>query len=465
MTQLSLHADTPDKAVVLIAGCNRELAELLSAEILDGGHRAFCWAPGSPPPESVSREEWHVCVCGPGLAASDRELIERVRSEFTRVIEVGRSGTTPPFDGTCEPAGEDLSAREWSYLLRSAIDRGLAAEQISEWQHRLENAMFRSLVTRSEPMQALCRALFSLSGSDGPLVFDAEPGIDSRGVAWCIHESSARNRSSFLSIDCAGFSSEAFESQLFQEVSPRESSGLLEHLDGGTLHLKNTQTLSRQTQKKLIRFLESPALPRGDSFSLRYINLRWIASYDRAETTVGEQPLRQYLQNRSDTRCFDLPPLRDRREDIPELARKILDEISVRLGILTPPLTDDAWRLLTEFDWPGNESQLQRVLSQAIELSDGSALTAELLSVWLARTEDHESPGNGLSLAEMERQLIESTFARFGGNRERTAQSLGIGLRTLSGKLRQYGYPPRGGPHSNKERSRISHDSSAQRAA
>ena len=120
---------------------------------------------------------------------------------------------------------------------------------------------------------------------------------------------------------------------------------------------------------------------------------------------------------------------------------------------------------MASFDWPGNESQLQRVLSQAIELSDGSALSSEALSVWLSREADEESPGNGLSLAEMERQLIESTFARFGGNRERTAQSLGIGLRTLSGKLRQYGYPPRGGPRSNKDRSRISNDSSSKRAA
>lgn len=465
MTHLQLHAETPDKAVVLIAGCDRELSETLSSEILNLGHRAFRWDPESASTEVLAREEWHVCVCGPGLSKSERHEIEQTISRFTRVLRISDDSTRPGVRDAHESVPSKLSSREWKYLLRSAIDGALAAEQVSEWQHRLENSLFRSLVNRSEPMQALCRELFSLSESDAPLVFRGESGVDAREAAWCVHESSPRSRASFLTIDCAGFSSDAFETELFDDLPARGSAGLLESLDGGTLHLKNVQTLSQLTQKKLIRFMESPALSRHDSFSLRYINLRWIVSCDRTETTPNGNPLLRYLEARNDVRVFELPALRDRREDIPELARKILEEASVRLGILPPPLTDDAWKLLAGFDWPGNELQLKRVLSQAIELSDGSALSAEALSAWLARDVDDASPGNGLSLADMERQLIESTFARFGGNRERTAQSLGIGLRTLSGKLRQYGYPPRGGPRSNQDRSRISKDSSSKRVA
>lgn len=465
MTHLHLHAEIPGKAIVLIAGCDKELSESLSTEILKLGHRAFRWDPEAPAHETLSREDWHVCLCGPALSESDRLAIERVSCQFTRVIQIGDAEANEHNGSLRECVPGTLSPREWKYLLLSAIEGALATEQLLEWKRRVEKTLFRSLVNQSEPMQTLCRELFSLSESDAPLVFRRESGVDADEIAWCVHDSSRRSRASFLTIDCAGFSSEAFESELFDEISASGSPGLLESLDGGTLHLKNVHTLSQLTQKKLIRFIESPALSRGNSFSLRYINLRWIVSCDSGNDRSNSDPLVQYLQARSDVRTFDLPVLRNRREDIPELSRKILDEASIRLGILPPPLTEDAWKLLAGFDWPGNETQLKRVLSQAIELSDGSALSAEAFSVWLNLDVDQESPGNGLSLADMERQLIESTFARFGGNRERTAQSLGIGLRTLSGKLRQYGYPPRGGPRSNKARSRISHDSSSKRAA
>jgi DNA-binding NtrC family response regulator len=128
-----------------------------------------------------------------------------------------------------------------------------------------------------------------------------------------------------------------------------------------------------------------------------------------------------------------------------------LAEHSIRLAQLPPILSADAWQLLENYAWPRNEEQLQRVLSQITLLNNSSTVTAELISTWLeSDSEQVESTVGLMSLAEMERQLIEATFNRFAGNREQTAQALGIGLRTLSGKLRQYGYPPRGGPGSNR---------------
>ncbi|HSG73389.1 MAG TPA: sigma 54-interacting transcriptional regulator, partial [Planctomycetaceae bacterium] len=325
MTHLQLHAEIPGQAIVLVAGCDKELSEVLSTEILNLGHRAFRWDSEISSIESLSREEWHVCLCGPTLSESDRLAIAGMKCQFTRVIVVGAAAAKQEYRTLHEHVPADLSSREWRYLLRSAIEGALATEQLLEWRHRIEKSLFRSLVNHSAPMRSLCRELFSLAESDAPLVFTSESGVDAHEVAWCVHESSRRSRASFLTIDCAGFSSEAFESELFEVVPANGSSGLLENLDGGTLHLKNVQTLSQLTQKKLLRFMESPALSRGDSFSLRYINLRWIVSCHHEKAASNAHPLLQYLHARSDVRAFELPSLRDRREDIPELSRKILD--------------------------------------------------------------------------------------------------------------------------------------------
>ena len=308
MTHLQLHSETPGEAIVLIAGCDQDLSETLASEIINLGHRAFRWTPVSSPQEKIAQEEWHVCICGTNLSTEERHSIALRTSEFTRLIQVGESDSIDSSRSEQDEVPADLTIREWKYLLRSKIEAALAAEQISDWQHRLESTLFRSLVARSEPMQELCRELFSISGSDAPLVFRSESGVDSREVAWCVHESSSRSRSAFLTIDCAGFSSDAFETELFDDVPSNGSAGLLESLDGGTIHLKNVQTLSKQTQKKLIRFLESPAVPRGESFSLRYINLRWIVSCERQEAPTTADPLLNYLQARNDVRIFDYRP-------------------------------------------------------------------------------------------------------------------------------------------------------------
>ncbi|MCH8129692.1 MAG: hypothetical protein IIC70_07325 [Acidobacteria bacterium] len=145
-----------------------------------------------------------------------------------------------------------------------------------------------------------------------------------------------------------------------------------------------------------------------------------------------------------------VPPLRERREDIVLLAEHLLHRLAAQEGQTEMCLALDAQHLLTAFDWPGNVSQLENVIHSAGLLERGETLTAGMLRSWIEDdTASERGTAYGLTLREMERKLIETTFNRCHGNRERTAQTLKIGLRTLSGKLREYGYPPRGGPGSN----------------
>jgi len=146
---------------------------------------------------------------------------------------------------------------------------------------------------------------------------------------------------------------------------------------------------------------------------------------------------------------MNVPPLRQRREDVPELTEHFCRLCAERLQRDPCTLDRSAEELLRDHDWPGNVRELENVITRANVLGDGQPITADRLRRWLIAgdepsgiTGSHDVPV-GLSLQEMERKLIEATLEHYQGHRERTAKALGIGVRTLSGKLRQYGYAPR----------------------
>ena len=132
------------------------------------------------------------------------------------------------------------------------------------------------------------------------------------------------------------------------------------------------------------------------------------------------------------------------------LAEQFLLECSVREGQPQKRISSEALQRLRNHAWPGNVRQLQNVISRCCSLASADDLSVSDLEPWLEQNSEGETGEPGMTLAQMERKLIEATFNRYGGNRELTAKALSIGIRTLSGKLREYGYPPRGGPGSNK---------------
>jgi DNA-binding NtrC family response regulator len=145
---------------------------------------------------------------------------------------------------------------------------------------------------------------------------------------------------------------------------------------------------------------------------------------------------------------INVPPLRERLSDVPELVECFLIRAAARLGREPCQLDAAASQLLCEYHWPGNVRELENIISRASVLGTGSAVTADQLRPWLLAADGTDTKANeampvGLSLHEMERRLIESTFDHFEGHRAKTAEALGIGIRTLSGKLRSYGVAPR----------------------
>jgi DNA-binding NtrC family response regulator len=221
--------------------------------------------------------------------------------------------------------------------------------------------------------------------------------------------------------------------------------------DGGSVLLDNVETVALPFQKRLAQLLEQRAtsILNGtvDSPNIRFI----AATHSDLNRLAMEGRFRDDLLQHLSGITLQSPPLRVRHNDIPLLVEHFIGEISLKEGRPPRSISTDALQLLEGHSWPGNVRELQNIVERSCTTDVGGVITAESLRPWLQNeaVEDVSVDGVGMTLREMERKLIESTFARCNGNRERTAPILKIGLRTLSGKLREYGYPPRGGPGSN----------------
>jgi transcriptional regulator with GAF, ATPase, and Fis domain len=234
--------------------------------------------------------------------------------------------------------------------------------------------------------------------------------------------------------------------------------GRFELADGGTILLDEITEIDLPLQAKLLRVLQERTYERVGSSESRRADVRVVATTNRdlqAEVAAGR--FRQDLYFRIAVVPIAVPPLRERPEDVPLLVAHFARNAANRLGRHPCELSAEALDLLRHYHWPGNVRELENLVTRASVLATGATVTAADLRAWLI-----DPPGNGavhntalapaaagdaitvgVRLDEMERRLIEATLEHFGGHRAKAAQALGIGIRTLTNKIRQYGYAPR----------------------
>ena len=231
----------------------------------------------------------------------------------------------------------------------------------------------------------------------------------------------------------------------------RLRTGRFEMAQGGTLLLDEITEIDLPLQAKLLRVLQERCFERVGSCETIECDVRVIATTNRnLEEAIASGEFREDLYYRLAVVPIEVPPLRHRKGDVLEIAEHFLALAATRLRQRPRRLGSDLQKLLTEYHWPGNVRELQNIVTRACVLEASDSIAAEAVRPWLRPTDDAPAEPDvdhglaiGTSLEEMERELIEATLAHFDGHREKTAQTLGIGVRTLSGKLRRYGYAPR----------------------
>jgi len=426
----------------------------------------------------LSREDHEVDVFGDGQSAVDAVrggafdvvvtdlkmpgmdgigLLRALRSagQETPVIVMTAYGTVPTaveamrlgaFDFIQKPFQGD----EIVVLVERAIQHGrLRAENealrvsLRDWEQQ------KRLVGSSSAMQEIAVQMERVADSGATVLIEGESGTGKEMVARGIHSCSPRAGRPMLCLNCAALSSTLLESELFGHEkgaftgADRLRKGRFELADGGTLMLDEVSEVPLRLQAKLLRVLQEREFERVGSSVTRRADVRVIATTNRVlRDWVMRNRFREDLYFRISVLPIRLPPLRDRREDVPELVEYFMERIGQREGRRPLRVSVGAMRLLKQYDWPGNVREVENVCERASVLVTGETIEARTIESWLSGgigpVRLNGGVRSGHMLADMERELIERTLVRFNGHRERTAKALGIGVRTLGMKLKRW---------------------------
>jgi DNA-binding NtrC family response regulator len=320
------------------------------------------------------------------------------------------------------------------------------------------------LVGNSDALASLRQRIAQAAPTDETVLITGESGTGKELVARCLHAASRRSTRALVSLNCPALSPQLMESELFGHERGAFTSadaprvGRFELAEGGTILLDEITEIDLPLQAKLLRVLQERTYERVGASDSRRADVRVVATTNRdlqAEVAAGR--FRQDLFFRIAVVPVIVPPLRERLDDVPLLVTHFARAAANRLGRHPCDLSTDALDLLCHYHWPGNVRELENLVTRASVLAAGRQVTADDLRLWLidptgstrcaagdaAKSAAPETVSVGTRLEDMERRLIEATLEHFGGHRAKAAQALGIGIRTLTNKLRLYGYAPR----------------------
>ena len=335
--------------------------------------------------------------------------------------------------------------------LRSRLERVAKAVDLQQENRLLREQLrtrpgFGGLIGVSMKMQRVYKMIEKVSQHEYPVLVLGESGTGKELVARSIHFSGPRRDRPFAPVDCSALVPTLIESELFGYVkgaftgAMQARQGLLEAAQGGTLFLDEIGDMPVDLQAKLLRALQEREVKPVGSTERRHINVRIIAATNRdLETAIRSGTFRQDLYFRLNVVQVKLPPLRDRKSDIPILVTAFLEKFSDPQGPVRT-ISEDAMRRLIAYDWPGNVRELENAIERAVALGSGPILHVGDLPSNLQYPTTERTPDKDeiLPLEELERRAILRTLRETGGDKLSAARMLGIGKTTLYRKLKQY---------------------------
>jgi two-component system response regulator HydG len=315
----------------------------------------------------------------------------------------------------------------------------------------MEGIGFEGIVGRSEAMQRIVQTARQVAGSHIPVLITGESGTGKELIARAIHNNSRRKKERLVALNCAGLSESILEDELFGHVrgaftgAQGEREGRFEHADGGTLFMDEIGDMPQAMQAKLLRVLENGEVVRLGSNDPIKVDVRLISATNRVlSEMVAEKKFREDLYFRIKGVTIDIPPLRERRDDIPLLIHYFLQNAAERYDKPIEQISPEAQQVLMSFSWPGNVRQLKNTIENMVVLATGAKLSLEDLPADVRPAGGADLPVGGMnnlvgiSIEQAERELIRNTLKLVHGNREQAAKILGIGERTLYRKIKEY---------------------------
>jgi two-component system, NtrC family, response regulator HydG len=342
-----------------------------------------------------------------------------------------------------------LEPKKLKEVLEKALKQVSLAREAGALRQRLESPLgsYGALIGKSAPMRKLYQQISQIAATDASVLVSGASGTGKELVAQTLHDLSPRRDGNFLALNCAAISPTLIESELFGHEKGSFTSAVDRHLgcfeqaDGGTLFLDEITEMALEVQPKFLRVLEEGQVRRIGGNKNISVSVRVVAATNRQPlAAVKEGKLRQDLFYRLNVFHLELPPLRERGEDIALLAGFFLESFAEKYHKANLPWAGDFAAALQAHDWPGNVRELRNAMERLTVLATGSNLSSgDFKQFCLSTLVEDVSDLAPLSLAEAERVAIERALAATGGNKTQAAQLLGITPKTLNAKLSLYG--------------------------
>src|SRR5580698_6068126 len=443
-------------AKILIVDDQRNMRTTLAMMLRGAGYEVDEAADGEMGSERGATEAFDVVLTDLRMGTKDGIDVLRGIKEAQPMTEV----IVMTAYGTIESAVEAMRLGAFDYIqkpfteqellvkVQKAVENRRLAGEVgflaSEFKERYK---FENIIGRSQSVREVLGRIVRIAPTDATVLITGESGTGKELVAKAIHANSKRGERMYVPVNCAAITETLLESELFGHsrgaftgaVNARK--GLFEEADGGTFFFDEIADTPMSFQAKLLRAIQEKEIRRVGENKPLHVDVRIIAATNQdLMKAVAEKRFRQDLYYRLNVARFQLPPLRERREDIPDLCSFFLDKYNRKMGVRSR-LHENVLEALNHYDFPGNIRELEHMIEQATALVQNGVITPDDL---LAPTSPpHESPSGGRALSEVvdsaERGAIESALRECDGSREKAAELLAISPTTLWRKMTRLG--------------------------
>jgi DNA-binding NtrC family response regulator len=447
----------PIEKRILVAEDDLATSQAWSELIAAWGFRVEVAEDGKRALELVESYEPHILLLDLRLPQKDGiQVLSELREKGLQVPTVMISG-----EGEIPDAVQAIKLGAYDYLrkpvdpshLRLLLNNLSTHLTVSEENQRLRRRLINAgqlgpMIGQSLAMRRVMSLIEQVAPSSASVIIIGESGTGKELVARTIHELSPRHNGPYVAINCAAMPETLMESELFGHErgaftgADRRREGCFELANGGTLLLDEIGEMKPELQAKLLRVLEESKLRRLGGSTEVAVDVRVLAATNRnLDNSIKEARFREDLYYRLNVFAIELPALCERAEDVPGLVDHFLRELKQPEGKNITGVEADCLEVLKSYRWPGNVRQLRNVIERGLIVSRGPLITVADLPPDMKRTTGSSSSFElrlGMSLDEVERELIMRTIDFTGGNKSRAAEVLGISLKTLYNRLERY---------------------------
>ena len=456
---------------ILLVEDDSGLANLLYEELADAGYWVATASSAEDADDLLKSWDPDLVVSDLKLPGEDgMDLLQRTRELYiqpgfliitafgsiSQAVEALKSGAD---DFLAKP----LDLEHFSLSVERILRHRRLQKEVRRFRDLVSSEAFCGMIGKSREMRVMFDQLQEIADAQGPVLIQGESGVGKELVAKAVHDLSQRKRAPFLAVNCAGIPAELLESEFFGHEegaftgAVKKRQGLFQRTHQGSLLLDEIGEMPYSLQSKLLRVLQDGTFRPVGSSKEHQVDVRVICSTNQElESRMASGEFRQDLYYRLETFSLTVPPLRERKDDIPILATHFLNRYCLQTGKEIQGLSSDALDLLSQYSFPGNVRELQNIIERAVTFCHCSHLEVDHLPTRIRQyssgsIQDLPASTDGVmnslvrdqgmlpTLQELEKHYIEHVLEKTGGNKRRAAAILGVSRRTLYRHLGQSG--------------------------